>query len=109
MRSITIGVLVWLSSVFAPLVGGSPLPYSVIINTGCANAQSFFPVPCKGNLTPVSYQAHHDFSNPNDLSSLEFDSAARAYMDGPDTIVYADLGVRDYAFTLGPVRPGFAE
>jgi hypothetical protein len=30
-------------------------------------------------------------------------------MDGPDTIVFANLDVRDYAFTLGPVRPGFAD
>jgi hypothetical protein len=85
------------------------LPYSVIINTGCANAQYYFPVPCKVGLTPVSYEAHRDFSNPNDLSSLVFDAAARSYMDGPNVIVFANLDVRDYAFTLGPVRPGFAD
>ena len=109
MRSFTVGVLIWFSSLFSPLVSGSPLPYSVIINTGCANAQYFFLVPCGKGLTQVSYAAHRDFSNPGDLSSLVFDAGARAYMDGPDVIVFANLDVRDYAFTLGPVRPGFAD
>jgi hypothetical protein len=110
MRSFSIGALVWLSSLFAPVASSSPLPYSVGINTGCADAQYYFPVPCDlKRLTQVSYEAHRDFSNPNDLSSLGFDAAVNAYMGAPDTIVFAYLDVPDYAFTLGPVRPGFAE
>jgi hypothetical protein len=57
----------------------------------------------------ASYEVHRDFSNPNDLSFLVFSAFAHAISDGPGIVAIANVDVRDYAFTLGPVRPGFAE